>query len=372
MNITRLAAWTLAVAALFADTLPAHAAGEQFHGLLRSRDLTPFGFPRLDMHPAPAAAFQPDTWAFEAVLGYQNTWALSPNVERYLKSVEPSGRQNLSTHYADILALPGEKYLVDLESANLDLVFHYRLSERWTGYAIAGFASYQGGFLDGFIEGFHETFGRGTAGRPAASRNQVNAIYGLKSVQLASFDAPADSGLTDPVFGVRYAGAGPWQQWAFSIEGAVKVPVAGERAMLSTGRTDVGIQGSLQRFWKRDALYLDLAAVYYAGAAGPVPQDAQLVPTLVLGYERILGERTSLNLQGYVSRSVFSRGQTDLDELLGPKYQLTLGIRHRLDHVLLSFGITENLQNINNTPDVAAQFGIAYAPRARGRVEVRE
>jgi Protein of unknown function (DUF3187) len=358
----RTAISTLAIAASLLGTSPVQADGTQFHGLLRSRDLTPFGFLRLDMRPALVASVQPEAWAIEAVLGYQNTWALSQNVERYLKSVEPAGRRDLSTHYADIMALPGEKYLVDLESANFDLTVHYRLSEHWTGYAIASFASYQGGFLDGFIEGFHRTFGLGQAGRPAANRNQANAIYSLKSVQYTSLDSPSDGGITDPTFGVRYSGRAPGQDWAYSIEGAVKIPIAGERAMLSTGRTDVGIQGSLQRFWNRDALYLDIAAVYYAGADGPVPEDAQVVPTLVFGYERVLGERTNLNLQGNVSTSIYSHRQTDLDELLGTKYQLTLGIRHRLERALLSFGITENLQNLNNTPDISAQLGVAYVP----------
>jgi hypothetical protein len=340
----------------------AYAAGSQFQGLLRSRDLTSFGLQRLDMRPAPAASFPPDTWAVEAVLGYQNTWALSQNVERYLKSVEPGGRRDLSTRYADIMALPGEKFLVDLEAANLDLILHYRVSERWTGYFIASAVSYQGGMFDSTIEGFHRTFGLGTAGRLAASRNQFNEIYALKSVRYTSFDAPTNGGITDPTLGFRYTSPARMQHWAFSIGGAVKIPIAGERAMLSTGRTDVGIQGSLQRFWNHDALYLDVAAVYYDGAAGPVPQDAQVIPTVVIGYERVIGKRTSLNLQGYVSNSVYSRRQTDIDELLGAKYQLTFGIQHRFDRLQLAFGVTENLQNINNTPDISAQVGVTYVP----------
>lgn len=29
---------------------------------------------------------------------------------------------------------------------------------------------------------------------------------------------------------------------------------------------------------------------------------------------------------------------------------------------LFTFGITENVQNINNTPDIGFQFGFAYVP----------
>jgi hypothetical protein len=365
LNTARLAAASVAAVALMSTSPTARAAGTPFQGLLRSRDLTSFGFPRLDMRPARTTSFEPEAWAFEAVLGYQNTWALSQNVERFLKSVEPEGRRDLSTYAAQIEALPGEKYLVDLEAANLDLVFHHRISARWTGFLIAGAVSYQGGFFDSGIEGFHRIFGLGQSGRLAATRNQVNELYALKSAPSARFNASAVGGLTDPVIGFRHTGASPMRQWAYALEGAVKVPIAGTRAMLSTGRFDVGVQGSLQRFWNRDALYLDLSAVYYAGAAGLVPQDAQVVPTVVVGYERIVGTQTSLVLQGYISRSTFSRRQTDLDELLGRKYQLSFGVRHRMDDLQLSCGFTENLQNVNNTPDIGFQFGIAYEPPRR-------
>jgi hypothetical protein len=346
---------------MFAST--ASLADSQFYGLLRSRDLTTFGFLRLDMRPAYAVSIDPGSWAIETELSYQNTWALSPEVEKYMVSLEPTGRRDLGlAEFEAIKALPGENYLLDVESANFDLTFHYKLSTHWTGYVIASAVSYQGGFLDDTIEGFHDAFGFSSFGRPAASKNDVNLIYDLKSAQVANFGSPTDGGFTDPTIGVRYTGLAPLGKWAFSMEGAVKVPVAGERTLLSTGKTDVGLQASLQRFGDNHALYLCVAGVYYSGADFPVKQDAQIVPTLVFGYERTLTSRTNVNLQGYVSRSVYTRDETDLEELLGEKYQLTLGIRHRLEQFLISFGITENLQNINNTPDIGFQLGLAYIP----------
>src|SRR6266581_173449 len=96
-------------------------------GLLRERDLTPFGFLRLDMRPAHAVWAPPGNWAVEVLLGYQNTWAMSPNVEEYLKSL--NGRRRLGpADVAAIRALPGEAYLVDLELGLLDVAFHRRLT----------------------------------------------------------------------------------------------------------------------------------------------------------------------------------------------------------------------------------------------------
>ena len=349
----------------------AHAADDEkypFYGLFRARDLTTFGFLRLDMRPAYAVSIEPGSWAIETELGYQNTWALSPEVEDYLVALEPTGRRNIGPdEVAAIQALPGENYLLDLESANFDFTFHYKLAEHWTGYATVSAISYQGGFMDSSIEGFHDAMGFSTFGRPALTKDAVRLIYDLKGAQVVSLGSPTDGGFADPILGIRYTGFNFSQKWAFSIESAVKIPVAGERTLLSTGKTDVGVQASLQRFWKRNALYLNLAGVYYAGAEYPVEQGSRVIPTAVFGWEYALTRNTNFNIQGYVSTSVYTDEQTDLEELTGEKYQYTIGIRHRWEQFLFSFGITENVQNINNTPDVGLQLGVAWLPARKPR-----
>ena len=106
--------------------------------MLRERDLTPFGFLRLDMRPAHAVSIEPHTFAFETSLGYQNTWALSRNVEKYLTSIESEGRHEIGpAEVQAIRDLPGENYLLDVESATLDFTVHYKISSQWTAYAIA-------------------------------------------------------------------------------------------------------------------------------------------------------------------------------------------------------------------------------------------
>lgn len=368
--------WFAVAAALISFTVAsprfACAQESEFYGLLRSRDLTPFGFLRLDMRPAHAVAIEPGSWAFEAELGYQNTWSLSSDVEDYLTSLEAQGRRDIGpAELAAIQALPGENYMLDVESANLDLTFHYKFSHDWTGYFIASFVSYQGGFLDGTIESFHKTFGFSSFGRPAARKNDVNLIYDLKSGSVVSLGSPTDGGYTDPTIGVRYVGFDLPEPWHLALEVAVKIPVGGERFLLSTGRTDYGLQVSIQRRGDHHAWYGNVAAVYYAGADIPVPQEAQVVPTLIFGYEYAMTGSTNLNVQAYISESVYTHRQTDLDELLGEKYQVSIGLRHRSNNMLFTFGITENLQNITNTPDIGFQLGFAYAPKLVSAATVR-
>jgi hypothetical protein len=87
-----------------------------------------------------------------------------------------------------------------------------------------------------------------------------------------------------------------------------------------------------------------------------------VLPTLVLGYERRLTPRTNAILQGYVSRSVYGRAETDLSELRGTKTQLSAGVHHRRGAHLLSVALTENIGNINNTPDFGMQVGYSFNP----------
>jgi len=345
--------------------LQAQEAG-RFYGMLRSRDLTPFGFLRLDMRPAHAVSIEKHSFAFEAELGYQNTWALSENVEKYLTSIESAGRREIGP--AEIQAirdLPGENYLLDLESATLDLTVHYKLSSQWTFYAIATAVSYEGGFLDSTIEGFHELVGLGTYGRRAAPRNEIHAIYDLKGAQMVMSNPPTRQGFLDPTFGLRFSSLGLPHGWEMSIETAVKAAWGGERPLLSTGHTDYGMQASLRRLGERNAVHVDLSAVYYSGQEAPSVEERQVIPTVVIGWERQMSARTNMNLQAYASKSVYRPAQTDLDELLSDKFQMSLGVRHRFDCCLATFAITENLQNLNNTPDVGFQLGFAWISKIR-------
>jgi hypothetical protein len=320
------------------------------------------------MRPAHAVAIERGSFVVETELGYQNTWALSPEVERWLTARESQGRRELGPDdLQEIRDLPGENYLVDYESAVLDVTVHYKFSEHMSVYLIANAVSYEGGFLDSTIESFHDRFGFSTFGRPAARRNDVNLIYDLESSQAAFFEAPTSGGLSDPTLGLRHTGIALSERWRLGFEGAVKIPVAGRRLLLSTGRTDFGLQASVQRRGNRHALYANVAAVHYAGASQPAPQESQIVPTFIAGYEFRLTARTNVNLQGYISKSTYTRSTTHLEELNGAKYQLTLGLRHRRDDFLFSFALTENLQNINNTPDVGFQLGFAFMPRLAGQ-----
>jgi len=330
-------------------------------GLLRERDLTPFGFLRLDMRPAHAVWAPPGTWGVEVLLGYQNTWAMSPNVEQYLKSL-PGRRRLGPADVAAIRALPGEAFLVDLELGLVDVTLHRKLADHWSVNATFSAVNYSGGFMDGAIESFHKTFGFDSYGRPAVERNTVNVILDLKNAQTVFLNAHLDGGLLDPTFALRYSVAAAPSPWNLVLEAAVKVPIDGQREFLSTGHADVGLQATLQRFAERHAAYLSAAAVRTKGSVLTATDRTEIVPTYIFGYEYSVSQRTNVIAQFYVSPSVFTHEDTDLEGLLKTKYQISIGLRHRADASVWTFAITENMRNFDNTPDIGFQIGWAYSP----------
>ena len=347
--------------ALAQDATPSASPEYPKFGLLRERDLSPFGFLRLDMRPAHAVWAPPGTWGIEVLVGYQNTWMLSPNVEQYFESLP--GRRPLTTADVDaIRALPGEAYLVDLELGLVDMALHRQITKHWSVNATISGVSYRGGFLDSTIEGVHKAFGIGLFGRPAVARNSLNVILDLKRVNSPLLlNAPSDGGLLDPTFGVRYSFAEAPSSWNLVLEGAVKVPIDGQREFLSSGSTDVGLQATLQRFAGRHAGYVSAAAVRAKVGSLTSNDRSQIVPTYIFGYEYSVSQKTGVVAQLYASRSVFKREDSDLEDLLATKYQVSLGVRHRIDASVFSFAITENIKS-NSVPDVGFQIGWTYSP----------
>jgi hypothetical protein len=335
-------------------------------GLLRARDLTPFGILRLDMLPALTADPEIGSWSFELHYAYQNTFVLSDNVRDYLET-RGIGRQPLRPQDIEVLlALPGDAYYIDGELGLADLVIQRRISEYWSAYLTVPYLHYGSRLLDSTIESFHDTFGFTQQGRDLVARDRFQMFYKIGGVQHAQLRRTINGGFGDPVIGIRYSLPEPRFGWDVVIEAAAKIAIDGRRFLLSTGENDYGIQATLQRrlgSTGRHAVYLAGSAVYYAGGPEIPADETQLIPTLLLGYSFGVTQRTSVILQGYASRSVIQH--TPIDELTDDKYQMSLGVQSRTQNFLWSFAVTENISNFGNTPDVGVQFGIAYAPKAR-------
>ncbi|HEX4496621.1 MAG TPA: DUF3187 family protein [Thermoanaerobaculia bacterium] len=205
-------------------------------GLLRSRDLTPFGILRLDLLPAQAFAAPPGTWGYEVDLAYQNTYVLSANVRYYLQH-RGTGRAALNRQDVDaIFALPGDAYFVDTEVGLADVGVHYSVDPHWEVELNLPLLHYGGGFLDSTIEGFHSTFGFSNADRNLVPRNDSQYILKVGNLRIADLEPPVDNGVGDPVFGARYALFPEPKAWNLIVEGAVSCRSAARARSFPTAR----------------------------------------------------------------------------------------------------------------------------------------
>ena len=130
----------------------------------------------------------------------------------------------------------------------------------------------------------------------------------------------------------------------------------GHQRLVSTGADDIGVQVSLQRFFRQNALYLSIAGVYL-GKSDFVQRDDRLLPTIVAGWETRLSRHANLILQSYWSESTVTN--TALEELSADKIQATIGIQWMVGGNVLRLGVTENLANFDNTPDVGVTLSFA-------------
>jgi len=323
-------------------------------GLMRIRDMTPFGISRLDMLPAYPAGMTPYPFTVELTYAYQNTWVLSQNVRDYLEQRGVERGPIGAAEIAAIQALPEDAYLLDGELGLLDLTLHYRPTDRVAFYATVPYFTPSGGFLDSTIENFHANFGFGTAGRNWVPRDQLVVVADLQSDSLVIDHAPENQ-FGDPVLGARYVVRAGRHRWNVVLEAAAKIGVHDGTSVFSTKTNDYGAQVLLQRSFTRNALYFSLAGVDYRPPE-PSLSEARLIPTVVGGWETRAFKRTNFVLQISLSESTIQ--DTTLDELSTTKIQVTGGLQWLYRRYFFRFGITENHKHYDNTPDIGVSFSL--------------
>lgn len=333
----------------------AHAESGPEPGVLRARDLTPFGLHRLDMRPTDMSERPLGRWTAELQGAYQNTFAMSDDVYDYLQS-RNQGRIPLRPEDAHaLLAASHDSYYVDVEVGVLDIILQRRVSRRFAAFVEVPYIHYGRSQLDHLIEDFHTAAGLSQMGRDLVARNRFQMVYHIGDTRLQILDREVTGGFGDPIVGVRYMSslAG---QWRFALEAAAKIPVAGERLLLSTGETDVGLQATTRRRFGRTTLQASATVVHYSG--GPESPADEFIPTLIVAGSYAATPATSIIVQSHVSRSAIR--DTTVAELSDNKYQLSLGLQSSVRRWTWTFAITENLGNYNNTPDIGFQLGLRY------------
>lgn len=326
---------------------------------MRMRDFAFPGFLMLGFAPSPAAALGRGRWAFEVHFSKVNDFQTSGAVEEYLAATRGVGvRRALDAADASyVLGLPqGKGFYVDLETDAVEIAVHRGITDRLDLGLSLNYFHYGGGFLDGVVESFHDTFSLGQGGRTHVVRNHAQVVIGNDgAVFVRALETPSDGGFGDPFLFARYALPGQLAGWRFNLAAGAKPPLASEERAVSSGSWDFGLQLTADRRWRRNALIVNLAAV----AAGDfrdtefrVGTDIPLLPAVHVSWLHLLGgsyrARTFLQLlfAQHPLRDLIASDFTSLE------FQLTGGVKWDTALGTWGVGVTENLFNFDNTPDI--------------------
>jgi hypothetical protein len=346
---------------------------EQLGVPMRVRDFTVPSFLVLGFTAAPAAPLGKNRSAFELHYSKVNDFQVSPAVEEYLERTRGGSRRRLTEDDVDfIVSLPdGEGYYIDGEFDFIEAVAHWGLTDRLDLSLAVPYIRYTGGTLDSAIFNFHDLIGAGQQGRNLVEDDQFQFVTGANGVVGAvSFERPSRGGFGDPNLYLRYVVPGNPRGWRFNLAAGIKPPIASTEKLLSTGSWDFGMLLTADKRWQHDALIFNLGLV----APGEYKEthigrsfDPPMLPSLNLSWLHRCRRWTNTRvfLQLLAARHIYSR-QTDSD-IADPEFQMTVGMKWVTRMGVLGVGLTENLLNFDNTPDIGIHLSWGLLLERRGR-----
>lgn len=326
---------------------------------LRVRDFTFPSYLVLDFAPQPAAPLGRGRFGVELISSWVNDFQVSPEVEDYLRETRGGVRRPLDDADIEyIVSLPeGQGYYIDGEFGFYELGFWYGVSDRVDIGVGIRYIDFSGGRLDGTIFDFHDRFGFGQQGRDLVADDMFQIVVGENGTTLAHIDGPPERGPSDPSLYLRWALPGEPAGWRFNLSGGVKISTAS--GFRSSGSADVGLNLAADRRWRHNALILN-ASIVDPGRFEITDFDPATIKSLDIAwlYRFRRWRSTRVFLQALLAEHVL--GDATDSGLSEPELQLTAGLKWDTGLGVFGFGLTENLLNYDNTPDIGVHLSWGY------------
>ena len=290
-------------------------------------------------------------------------WAVQFDYANTFASTLPVGDTLIADDY--YRAAPADEYrlFVDTESLRLSVDLDWRIASRLQVGMTLPFLKHGGGFLDGVVEGFHGAFNLSNGGREWAPRNDHGVFvvrdrrFWIRSVESAAF-RPGDF-----VVRMKTPLNRGGEQVVMALAGALKLPTGSLETLTGSGGWD--FQAAIFATWRPDRPKRDM--IFHANLAHSRlgrPTNGEGFPlrsitTLVLAFEYRTTGRLAALLQTQVNIGPFPSSR--LGPLNRTAIEATAGVRYALSESLsLDAGLTENLSQYQNTPDVGLHVGIVW------------
>lgn len=158
---------------------------------------------------------------------------------------------------------------------------------------------------------------------------------------------------------LRYAfprwSMGTRKNWRSNVGFGIKVPLMSEEDFLSTGSRGSGIQLTVDRRFSRDSWIINLGAVFPGKFKQTDFQPPDLAFIHVSWHHRF---RRWSNTRSYFQTLMAKHPYRELvDSDLGKlELQITAGLKWDTTFGIIGLGLTENILNFDNTPDVGLHF----------------
>ncbi len=299
--------------------------------------LAPVGRKRIEVTQTISNTFAKSAAVTSALNG--RTSRLPADLE-FLRSVEPS---------KNIFYLDGEVYRT---AARLD----YQASSRIQFGVTFQWLDFDGGVLDHSIEQFHDAFGLDQAGRLAVPRNRYT-VYVRSNGREVFRDREPVGGFGDIVLRSKFTFLPRPSSLRLAVATSVKLPVANENSLFSSGSIDVGAQLIASKDYANSCWHGAIGLVRL-GAWKEFALDPQTVVSGMLAYERQIGRSSSVIAQLTASQSPFR--QLSLRELGQLAVQTSVGFKfHQSRRNVFYVAFTENLVHFNNTADIGFHAGMS-------------
>ena len=327
-------------------------------GPLRVRDQFPLSAGFLAFDPVGAVVLKQGEWQLDLITTVTNTFAVSDVLEKRLNERESRGTLS-AAHLREFDEQDGDygNFVVDGELVRTAFAVRRGVGRKVQLELMVPFLNYSGGFLDSTIEGFHDTFGFDEAGRKGVPRDTFLALVNSRSGSLEITDDPGLV-LGDVVVGAKVQIREPngTRRYHLALDSMVKLPTGDESDLTSSESFDFGTQLIATRYYEQACVHASVG-VLALGEWEALGISSQVLPSAMIAYERSLGKAITGLAQFTVARSPFS--DLDLAELSETSVQITLGMKKVIfgDNVLF-LGITENLQNFDNTQDIGLHLGL--------------
>jgi hypothetical protein len=288
---------------------------------------------------------------WSVTLSAANTFALSRSLQAIL---DHRSRGPVSLEALDSLAAEEPLFLADGELYRTTLAVRYGVRRGLELELSVPLLEVRGGFADPLIEDFHDLVGLPQNGRSGARRDVYLAYLRTPEGERYARNRSPGGGVGDVAIGVRTRLPGP-TGLDLALRGLLELPTGDARTLRGSGAVDFALQLAVSRRGRRSALHACLGASRLGGSS-VLEVDAEVALMAGLSWHRYLGGGFAALVQLRASQSPF-RG-LGIQRLSQPTVLGDVGFSRRLGaRGRLFAAFTENLANLNSSPDVGLHLG---------------